>query len=186
MPAHRCRLRLLCLVGRTGAGIMPFSCLARACCLTLRLPTCCSAIVCRKHAALGLVGQLAREYNTNGPDWWDRLDDLWPALSKYVHKFQRLKKRYSSPGDVRRHQASRPMTLMHGDLHPANALVTRKGGQAPSDGELQVAIFDWAEINVSSGAEELAHFLLRSRFYEDVSTSAGGRQKQCVSLLSRC
>ena len=135
----------------------------------------------RKHAALGPVGQTAREYNTNGPDWWDRLDDLWPALSKYVHKFKRLKKRYSTPDDVRRFQASRPMTLIHGDLHPANALVTRKGGQAPSDGELQVAIFDWAEINISSGAEELAHFILRSRFYEDVSSNADGQNKQCAS-----
>jgi aminoglycoside phosphotransferase (APT) family kinase protein len=138
--------------------------------------------LCRKHAALGPVGQTAREYNTNGPDWWDRLDDLWPALSKYVHKFKRLKKRYKTPDDVRRFQASRPMTLMHGDLHPANAIVTRTGGQAPSDGGVQVAIFDWAEINVSSGAEELAHFILRSRFYEDVSSNADGRNKQCVQL----
>ena len=111
---------------------------------------------------MGPVGQLAREYNTNGPDWWDRLDDLWPALSKYVHKFRRLKKRYSSPADVRRDKASRPITLLHGDLHPANAVVTRKSttgsrvGES-ADGGVQVAIFDWAEINVSSGAEELAH-----------------------------
>ncbi len=152
----------------------------------LLLMVCLStAMLClrRKHAALGPV---TREYNTNGPDWWDRLDDLWPALSKYVHKFKRLKKRYSTPDDVRRFQASRSMTLMHGDLHPANALVTRNGGQSSSGARVQVAIFDWAEINVGSGAEELAHFILRSRFYEDVASNADVRNKQCASLSDSC
>ena len=42
----------------------------------------------------------------------------------------------------------RPLTLQHGDLHPANAVVTKDGS---GDGQ-SAALFDWAEINVSSGA----------------------------------
>lgn len=145
------------------------------------------ASICRRHVALGSVGQTAREYNTNGPDWWAKLDDLWPALSKYVHKFSRLQARYSSPDDVRRFQASRPMTLLHGDLHPANTIVSRKSATSSGDGKIssggvQVSIFDWAEINVSCGAEELAHFILRSRFYEDASSKPDHRPKRCASL----
>jgi hypothetical protein len=109
-----------------------------------------------------------------------------------VHKFKRLKKRYGTPDDVRRYQASRPMTLLHGDMHPANALIIgrssdnsssiEEGGEAAaaaggSGGGIggQVAIFDWAEINVSNGPEEIAHFLLRSRFHEDVSSTPDGQ-----------
>ena len=42
----------------------------------------------------------------------------------------------------------RPLTLQHGDLHPANAVVTKDGS---GDGQ-SAALFDWAEINISSGA----------------------------------
>ena len=122
------------------------------------------------------LGKLAisREYNTNGCDWWDRLDDLWPAMCKYVHKFKRLKKRYQTADDVKRYYSDRPLTLLHGDMHPANALVTTAtdGSATGIGGQGTAVIFDWAEINVSSGAEEMAHFLLRSRFY-DYDDSAG-------------
>lgn len=43
-----------------------------------------------------------RAYNTNTADTcWERLDELWPTLSKYVHKFKKLKLRYASPDDMR-------------------------------------------------------------------------------------
>ena len=51
-----------------------------------------------KHAAL----RAGRAYNTNGPDWRDDLEELWPALSRYLHKFRRLKKRFRSAADVQR------------------------------------------------------------------------------------
>jgi hypothetical protein len=110
----------------------------------------------------------ARAYNSNvAENCWDRLEELWPTLSKYVYKFKKLRRRFPEPASVRQLMDS-PMTLQHGDLHPANlTLPDMECGLGVKQRGAALAIFDWAEVNVCSGPEELAHFLLRSRVWSE-------------------
>ena len=48
-----------------------------------------------------------------------------------------------------------PLTLVHGDFHPANMLV-RRGG----DGEPQLLLVDWEVVGVGSGPQDLGQFVI--------------------------
>eukprot|EP01047_Picozoa_sp_COSAG01_P045653 COSAG01_NODE_4224_length_5226_cov_4.995514_2_plen_532_part_00 len=120
-----------------------------------------------------------RAYNTNTPDsWCERLDEMWPTLSRYLHKFRKLKRRFSVAEDVKKHLV-RPRTLLHGDLHPANLTMLAKADCVvdSADRAASFALFDWAEINVGCGPEELAHFLLRARIW--ACDDAGNNARLC-------
>ena len=72
----------------------------------------------------------------------------------------------------------RPLTLQHGDLHPANLTMRAKSnesGKQPTRAERlnSFALFDWAEVNLGSGPEELAHLLLRCRIWVPAEGDGG-------------
>ena len=123
----------------------------------------------------------SRQYNTNAPYWLDGTDGLeaiWPTFSKYLYKFSRLAAAFPTAADVRKLLTSRPLTLAHGDLHFANLEMDRRDGS--------VVVYDWAEINLVSGPEEVANFVLRSRIWaprggqQGEAGGGGGAARLCV------
>lgn len=97
-----------------------------------------------------------RCYRSERPPLWELLADKWGRVASLFQKHAHLNKRYGGVEAMKGIAMAAPITLQHGDLRPPNFRV---------EGE-KVYLFDWAELNAGSAAEELANYIDSSNFYD--------------------